>query len=179
MIKDKLPFINGMREISILENLKEEGIILVKCPKCGSVHIVKNGHYTRKIAHITGSSSQLSIQKYLCRDCSTSFKELPFSVSSNNHYSNYSLLKILIEDRSINAISKCFDVSRNTVKLIKNKFKADFNRLMVLVNKYTFNDFQSLYETYFKIYGVFLFDASTRMSTAPLYVFRLRYPLGG
>lgn len=37
MIKDKLPFINGMREISIIENLKEEGIILVKCPKCGSV----------------------------------------------------------------------------------------------------------------------------------------------
>ena len=93
MIKDKLPFINGMREISIIENLKKEGILHVRCPKCGSYHIVKNGHYIRKIAHIIGDSSRLSIQKYLCRNCSASFKELPIGVSSNNHYSNYSLLK--------------------------------------------------------------------------------------
>ena len=135
MIKDKLLFINGMREISIIENLKKEGILLVRCPKCGSYHIVKNGHYIRKIAHIIGDSSQLSIQKYLCRNCSASFKELPIGVSSNNHYSNHSLLKILLEDGSINAISKCFCVSRNTVKSIRNRFRTDLNRLFVLTNK--------------------------------------------
>lgn len=176
MIKDKLPFINGMREISVLENLKEEGILLVKCPNCGSYHIVKNGRYSRKIAHIIGSSSCILVQKYLCRDCDTSFKELPLGISCNNHYSNYSLLKILIEPGSINAVSNCFGISRNMVKSIKDRFKTDLNRLMVLVNKFSFNDYQSLYKSYFKTYGLFLFDVSTSTGNMPSSVFRVLYP---
>lgn len=154
MIKDNLPFINGLNERNVIETLKENGAIMVKCPNCGSYHIVRNGHYTRKIAYIDGESSFFRVQKYMCSHCKTSFKQLPYFISSYNHYSNISLLKILLEQGSFKFVSKVLNVSRSTVRSIRKRFGSNLKRLVVLTKKYIFNSFEELYELYFKEYQV-------------------------
>lgn len=179
MIKDNLPFINGINERSVIESLEEDGIILVKCPKCGSFHIVRNGHYTRKVAYLEGESSLLRVQKYMCGHCKTSFKHLPYFISSYNHYSNISLLKILVEEGSIKSVSTFFNVSRNTVRSIKKRFSADLKRLIVLIKKFSFCTFEELYEMYFKEFRLNLFDSSTNTDAPQFFVYRLSYVCGG
>lgn len=179
MIKEKLAFINQIKEKNIIEQLKEEKIIIVKCPNCGSFHIVRNGHYIRKVAHINETSSCLKIQKYLCKSCRASFKQLPHVLSSHSHYSNISLLKILVKDQSIKSISKEFDISRTTVRNIKNRFHDVLKRLSVAVRKYSFETFIDLYFTYAQEFDSFLFEPSTKTDTAQAYVFRISWPQGG
>ncbi len=179
MIKDNLPFINGLNERNVIESLKEDGVILVKCPKCGSYHIVRNGHYTRKIAYIEGESSFFRVQKYLCRHCKSSFKQLPYFISSYNHYSNISLLKILVEEGSFKFVSKVLNVSRSTVRSIRKRFSSDLKRLVVLTKKYVLNSFEELYKMYLKEFQLFLFDLSTETDTEQRLVFHLSYVCGG
>ena len=179
MIKDNLSFINGINDRNIIETLKEEGAIFVRCPKCGSVHIVRNGHYTRKVSYIKGESTFLKIQKYLCSTCKTSFKQLPYYISTYNHYSNITLLKILISDNSVKAISNELDLSRNTIRSIRKKFDSVLKRLFVLIKKYSIHTYIELYESYFKEFNSFLFDSSTNIDTVEYAVFRLKYPCGG
>ena len=50
----------------------QEGI---KCPKCKSDHIVKNGHNNR----------QLECQRYVCKKCNLNFDDLTGTVFSGHH----------------------------------------------------------------------------------------------
>lgn len=179
MIKEKLAFINQINEKNIIESLIEEKIIIVRCPNCGSFHIIRNGHYVRKVAHINEPSSHLKIQKYLCKNCRTSFKQLPHFLSSYSHYSNISLLKILIKEQSIKSISQEYDVSRTTVRNIKNRFQDVLKKLSVAVRKYSFETFMDLYFVYSQEFDSFLFEPSTKTDTAQSYVFRILWPQGG
>lgn len=95
MICDNLSFINNVDDKSLSEFIFDDYALCYVCPKCKSTHVVRNGHYIRKIAHLDDSSSKVTILKLLCKDCRTSFKELPNNVSIYNRYSIVSIIKIL------------------------------------------------------------------------------------
>lgn len=173
MVKEKLNFINEKSTKNMLDSLAEEKIIIVKCPVCGSSHIVRNGHYTRKTAYTSDQSSVVSIQKYLCKSCSTSFKKLPIYLSSNNHFSNISLLKMLIEEGSIKQVSIAFDVSRNTIRRIRNGFNGVLKKLRLLCLKYEISSYENLYGLYKNEFDEFLFDSSTDSDTPSFPVYRI------
>ena len=173
MVKEKLNFINEKSTKNLLDTFEEVKTPYVTCPSCGSDRTVRNGHYVRKISFLSGESRLITIQKHLCRKCSSSFKQLPIYLSSKNHFSTISLLKMLIEEGSIKHVSKVFDVSRNTIRRIRNCFGGVLRQLRVLCDEYEINTFEKLYRLYKKKFGEFLLDISTDSDTPSFPVYRI------
>lgn len=171
MINKLSVIINTQREDSLKEF--KPALNVYKCPKCGSYHIVRNGTYTRKTTVIKEESIIITVQKYLCRKCGISFKELPFHLSSLNHLSVISLLKIVLNEDSINKVSKMFEISRNTIRNIRNKYNYERHRIKVLANKYVIESVDHLLNLYKHEFNKYLFEPSTSKDTSIPYVIRI------
>lgn len=159
MIEEKLTFINEDNDKSLDED--SGGTRFYKCPKCGSYHIVKNGTYARKTTVINEEVVITKIQKYICKQCNTSFKYLPLYLSSNNHLCVRFLLKVIISKGSINHLSKLFKLSRSTIRNIQRKYSYITKRLRLLINKYAINSYFELSKIYLGEFKQFLFCPST------------------
>ena len=61
MISDNLSFINMVNDKNLTEYINNNTITFYVCPKCGSTHIVRNGHYNRKIAHLDDEDNYVGI----------------------------------------------------------------------------------------------------------------------
>lgn len=173
MISDNLSFINTVNDKSLTEYINTNTITFYVCPKCGSTHIVRNGHYMRKIAHLDDEDSIITIQKLLCKDCHTSFKEFPKNISSFNRYSIISIIKILFNKDSINSLYKKYYVARNTIKRYLKRFKDVRNKIDVLLRKVNINSFDELIIKYLDDYRLFLFEPSTSNDSILVYVFKI------
>lgn len=135
MICDNLSFINNVDDKSLSEFVIDDCALYYVCSKCKSTHLVRNGHYIRKIAHLDDSSSNIIVQKLLCKDCHTSFKELPKNVSSYNRYSIVSIIKILFSKESIRSLNKNYYIAINTIRRYLRKFKDVRNKIEILLRK--------------------------------------------
>ena len=173
MISDNLSFINMVNDKSLTEYINTNTITFYVCPKCGSTHIVRNCHYNRKIAHLDDEDSIITIQKLICKDCHTSFKEFPKNISSYNRYSIISIIKILFSKESINYLYKKYYVAKNTIKRYLKMFKDVRNKIDALLRKVSINSFDELITNYLSDYRLFLFEPSTSNDSILVYVFKI------
>ena len=173
MICDILSFINNIDDKSLTEYENTNSLTFYTCPKCGSTHVVKNGHYTRKIAHLGDLNSIVVIQKLLCKKCFASFKELPKNISSFNRFSIVSIIKILFTDESIYLLNKKYCIAKNTIKKYLKKFKDVRNKIDILIRKVNINSFEELVLSYLSEYHLFLFEPSTIIDTTLVYIFKI------
>ena len=173
MICNNLSFINNVNDKSLTEYINTSPITFYVCPKCGSTHVVRNGHYMRKIAHLDDSNSIVSIQKLLCKKCYTSFKELPKNISSYNRFSIVSIIKILFSNLSIYSLSKKYYIARNTIKNYFKKYKDVRNKIDILLRKDNINSFEELVSSYLSSYRLFLFEPSTTINSTLVYIFKI------
>ena len=103
------------------------------CPHCSSKNIVKNGSRHRKIKYIPiqnyNIELELTIQRYICKDCKKTFSPSTNIVSDNSNISNnlkYSITLELKENVSLTYIAKKYDISVASVQRIMNICYPDF-----------------------------------------------------
>ena len=116
---DYLDDIDEKDLVEMSERLKDHEI---KCPKCESTNLIKNGSYERYVNIKGHESEKIMIQRYICKDCTHHFKELPFYLVPNSHVNRLSLVKLLLDPSSINHLSKVYNLSRSSIKRSKDKY---------------------------------------------------------
>ena len=103
------------------------------CPHCNSKNIVKNGVRYRKIKYIPiqnyNVELELTIQRYICKDCKKTFSPSTNIVSDNSNISNnlkYTIALELKENVSLTSIAKRYNVSITSVQRIMDDCYSDF-----------------------------------------------------
>ena len=103
------------------------------CPHCNSKNIVKNGSRHRKIKYIPiqnyNIELELTIQRYICKDCRKTFSPSTNIVSDNSNISNnlkYTIALELKENVSLTSIAKRYNLSVTSVQRIMNDCYSDF-----------------------------------------------------
>ena len=103
------------------------------CPYCNSKNIVKNGARHRKIKYIPiqnyNVELELTIQRYICKDCKKTFSPSTNIVSDNSNISNnlkYTIALELKENVSLTYIAKKYDISVASVQRVMNICYPDF-----------------------------------------------------
>lgn len=133
-----------------------------RCPKCGSRAIWLNGTYKRK----TGSF--VTIQKYICKKCRHSFKELPYLLANHSHLTIIEYLTIVLhKDKSIRCLSKLLSISRSSIRNIRKGFKQETLKIKSLIILKAPKTLKELYIYFNKANGTYMFS--------PLSTERARY----
>ena len=103
------------------------------CPHCNSKNIVKNGARYRKIKYIPiqnyNIELELTIQRYICKDCKKTFSPSTNIVSDNSNISNnlkYTIALELKENVSLTSIAKRYNISVASVQRIMDSCYSDF-----------------------------------------------------
>lgn len=103
------------------------------CPHCNSKSIVKNGARIRNIKFIPFQSYNielnLTVQRYICKDCKKTFSPSSSIISDNSNISNnlkYTIARELQENITLTSIAKRYNVSISSVQRIMNKCYPDF-----------------------------------------------------
>ena len=103
------------------------------CPHCSSKNIVKNGSRHRKIKYIPiqnyNIELELTIQRYICKDCKKTFSPSTSIVSDNSNISNnfkYTIALELKENLSLTSIAKRYNISITSVQRVMDDCYSDF-----------------------------------------------------
>ena len=103
------------------------------CPHCNSKNIVKNGSRHRKIKYIPiqnyNIELELSVQRYICKDCKKTFSPSTNIVSDNSNISNnlkYTIALELKENLSLTSIAKRYNISITSVQRVMDDCYSDF-----------------------------------------------------
>ena len=103
------------------------------CPYCNSKNIVKNGARYRKIKYIPiqnyNVELELTIQRYICKDCKKTFSLSTNIVSDNSNISNnlkYTIALELKENLTLTSIAKRYNISVTSVQRIMDECYSDF-----------------------------------------------------
>ena len=103
------------------------------CPHCNSKNIVKNGSRHRKIKYIPiqnyNIELELSVQRYICKDCKKTFSPSTNIVSDNSNISNnlkYTIALELKENLSLTSIAKRYNISITSVQRVMDDCFSDF-----------------------------------------------------
>ena len=102
-------------------------------PHCSSKNIVKNGSRERNIKFIPFQNYNielnLSVQRYICKDCKKIFSPSTNIVDNNSNISNnlkYTIAHELQENISLTSIAKRYNVSISSVQRIMDECYPDF-----------------------------------------------------
>ena len=103
------------------------------CPHCSSKNIVKNGSRHRKIKYIPiqnyNIELELTIQRYICKDCKKTFSPSTNIISDNSNISNnlkYTIALELKENLSLTSIAKRYNISITSVQRVMDDCFSDF-----------------------------------------------------
>ena len=103
------------------------------CPHCNSKNIVKNGDRKRNIKFVPFQSYNielnLSVQRYICKDCKKSFSPSTNVVDDNSNISNnfkFTIARELQESASLTSIANRYNLSVSSVQRIMDKCYGDF-----------------------------------------------------
>ena len=103
------------------------------CPHCSSKNIVKNGSRHRKIKYIPIQNHnielELTVQRYICKDCKKTFSPSTNIVSDNSSISNnlkYAIALELQKNISLTSIAKRYNISIPSVQRIMDNCYSDF-----------------------------------------------------
>ena len=107
--------------------------IYCTCPHCNSKNIVKNGARYRKIKYIPiqnyNVELELTIQRYICKDCKKTFSPSTNIVSDNSNISNnlkYTIALELKENISLTSIANRYNISITSVQRIMDECYSNF-----------------------------------------------------
>ena len=102
-------------------------------PHCKSKDIVKNGSRHRKIKYIPiqnyNVELELSVQRYICKECKKTFSPSTNIVSDNSSISNnlkYTIALELKENLSLTSIAKRYNISVASVQRIMDSCYSNF-----------------------------------------------------
>ena len=102
-------------------------------PHCNSKNIVKNGSRHRKIKYIPiqnyNIELELTIQRYICKDCKKTFSPSTNIVSDNSNISNnlkYTIALELKENISLTSIAKRYNIYITSVQGVMDDCYSDF-----------------------------------------------------
>ena len=110
------------------------------CPHCNSKNIVKNGSRERNIKFIPFQNYNvelnLSIQRYICKDCKKTFSPSTSVAKDNSNISNnlkYTIAQELQENISLTFIAKKYNLSISSVQriMIENMFKSNITNGLI------------------------------------------------
>ena len=103
------------------------------CPHCNSKNIVKNGSRIRKVRYIPYQNYnielELTVQRYICKDCKKTFSPSTNIVSNNSSISNnlkYTIALELQENVSLTSIAKRYNISVSSVQRIMDTCYSNF-----------------------------------------------------
>lgn len=103
------------------------------CPHCKSKNIVKNGFRERNIKFIPFQSYNielnLSVQRYICKNCKRSFSPSTDIVDDNSNISNnlkFTIARELQENVSLTSIAKKYNISISSVQRIMDVCYSNF-----------------------------------------------------
>lgn len=103
------------------------------CPHCNSKNILKNGDRKRNIKFVPFQSYNielnLSVQRYICKECKKSFSPSTNIVDDNSNISNnlkFTIARELQENTSLTSIAKRYNISVSSIQRIMDKCYADF-----------------------------------------------------
>ena len=100
------------------------------CPHCNSKNIVKNGARYRKIKYIPiqnyNVELELTIQRYICKDCKKTFSPSTNIVSDNSNNLKYTIALELQKNISLTSIAERYNVSVTSVQRIMDDCYSDF-----------------------------------------------------
>ncbi len=102
-------------------------------PHCNSKNIVKNGSRNRKIRYIPiqnyNIELELTVQRYICKDCKKTFSPSTNIISDNSNISNnlkYAVALELQKNISLTSIAKRYNISISSVQRIMDNCYSDF-----------------------------------------------------
>ena len=103
------------------------------CSHCNSKNIVKNGSRNRKIKYIPiqnyNIELELTVQRYICKDCKKTFSPSTDIVSDNSSISNnlkYAVALEIQKNISLSSIAKRYNISISSVQRITDNCYSDF-----------------------------------------------------
>ena len=103
------------------------------CPHCNSKNIVKNGSRHRKIKYIPIQNYtvelEITIQRYICKDCKKTFSPSTSIVSDNSNISNnlkYTIALELQKNISLTSIAERYNISVASVQRIMDSCYSNF-----------------------------------------------------
>ena len=103
------------------------------CPHCNSKNIVKNGSRIRKVRYIPYQNYnielELTVQRYICKDCKKTFSPSTNIVSNNSSISNnlkYTIALELQKNISLTSIAKRYNISVSSVQRIMDTCYSNF-----------------------------------------------------
>ena len=103
------------------------------CPHCKSKNIVKNGSRIRKVKYIPYQNYnielELTVQRYICKDCKKTFSPSTNVISNNSSISNnlkYTIALELQKNISLTSIAKRYSISVSSVQRIMDTCYSDF-----------------------------------------------------
>ena len=103
------------------------------CPHCNSKNIVKNGSRIRKVKYIPYQNYnielELTVQRYICKDCKKTFSPSTNIVSNNSSISNnlkYTIALELQKNISLTSIAKRYSISVSSVQRIMDICYSNF-----------------------------------------------------
>ena len=103
------------------------------CPHCNSKNIVKNESRHRKIKYIPIQNYtvelEITIQRYICKDCKKTFSPSTNIVSDNSNISNnlkYTIALELQKNISLTSIAKRYNISVASVQRIMDSCYSNF-----------------------------------------------------
>ena len=103
------------------------------CPHCKSKNIVKNGSRIRKVKYIPFQNYnielELTVQRYICKDCKKTFSPSTNVISNNSSISNnlkYTIALELQKNVSLTSISERYSISVSSVQRIMDTCYSNF-----------------------------------------------------
>ena len=103
------------------------------CPHCKSKNIVKNGSRIRKVKYIPYQNYnielELTVQRYICKDCKKTFSPSTNVISNNSSISNnlkYTIALELQKNISLTSIAKRYSISVSSVQRIMDTCYSNF-----------------------------------------------------
>ena len=153
MINNNLELCNSSEKEKLKSFTRSLNKFGIRCPRCNSRYINKNGTYKRKTGHF------ITIQKYICKECHYSFKELPYLLANYSHLSIIEYLTIAFnQDKSNRFLSELLLISRSSVSRIRKRFKNDFLKLESLISLKAPSALKEMYIFFREAYGAYIFS---------------------
>lgn len=137
-------FQNSTKGLNAYENyIKNLNMFQVECNFCHAKgYCVKDGHYFRSyLLHkkdLEGNGMKISIQRLLCRSCKHSHALLPEEIIPYGQFSIVFIFWVLaayyLEEKSMNAICKAYNISIQQLKRWKKTFFEQKQRYLGVLN---------------------------------------------
>lgn len=163
-IKDEIKEQEAIRIMRYVEPLNYHHT----CPCCGSVHVVRNGTYSRNVVFIHRNRLRhvrVRLQRFLCRKCNKTRTHYPDFLVPRKEYSLGTLLVVLLTDKGNNKMIEKILIPESQVREIKRKYRLMRKKINHIVHIYSISTYKDLMEKYEYEFAEKMFNPINEMCT--------------